>query len=167
MIPPLMAEIEEELKSLLMKAKVESEKVGLKAQHSENEGHSIRSQHFMGNRWELMPIDSVMPSNHLILCHHLLFLPSVFPSTRVFSNESILCIRWPKYWSFSFSINPSNEYSWLTSFRVDWFDHPAVLGTLKSLLQHCSLKASIPWSSVSLWSSSHIHTDYWENHSFE
>ena len=120
--------------------------------------------------WSLlkfMPIESVMPSNHFILCHHLLFLPSIFLSTRVFSNESIPCIRWPKYWSFSFSISPFNEYSRLISFSMDRFDLLAVLGTLKSLLQHCSLKASIPWSSVSLWSSSHIHTDYWENHSFE
>ena len=86
---------------------------------------------------------------------------------RVFSNESILCIKWPKYWSFSFSISPFNEYSRLISFSMDRFDLPAVLGTLKSLLQHCSSKASIPWCSVSLWSSSHIHTDYWENHSFD
>ena len=85
---------------------------------------------------KLMPIESVMPSNHLILCHHLLFLPSIFPSTRVFSDESILCIRWPKYWSFSFSISPFNEYSRLISFSMDRFDLPAVLGTPKSLLQH-------------------------------
>ena len=99
---------------------------------------------------KLMPIESVMPFNHLILCHHLLFLPSIFPSTRVFSNESILCIRWPKYWSFSFSISPFNEYSRLNSFSMDRFDLPAVLGTLKSLLQHCISKASIPWCSISL-----------------
>ena len=99
---------------------------------------------------KLMPIELVMPSNHLILCHHLLFLPSVFPSTRVFSNESILCIRWPKYWSFSFSISPFNEYSRLNSFSMDRFDLPAVLGTLKSLLQHCISKASIRWCSISL-----------------
>ena len=84
-----------------------------------------------------------MPSNHLILCHPLLLLPSVFPSIRVFSNEFILCIRWPKYWSFSFSISPSNEYSGLISFRIDWLDLFAVQGTLKSLLQHHSSKASI------------------------
>ena len=78
--------------------------------------------------------ESVMPSNHLVLCHPLLSLPSVFPSIRVFSNELALCIRWPKYWSFSFSISPSNEYSGLISFRMDWFDLPAVQGTLKSLL---------------------------------
>ena len=85
----------------------------------------------------------IMTSNHLILCCPLLFLPSIFPSIRVFSNESVLCIRWPKYWSFSFSISPSNEYSGLISFRMDWLDRPAVQGTLKSLLQHHSSKASI------------------------
>ena len=84
-----------------------------------------------------------MPSDHLILCHPLLLLPSIFPSIRVFSNESVLCIRWPKYWSFSFSISPSNEYSGLISFKIDWFDLPAVQGTLRSLLQHHSSKASI------------------------
>ena len=84
-----------------------------------------------------------MPSNHLILCHPLLLPPSIFPSIRVFSDESVLHIRWPKYWSFSFSISPSNEYSGLTSFRMDWLDHLAVQGTLKSLLQHHSSKASI------------------------
>ena len=84
-----------------------------------------------------------MPSNHLILCHPLLLLPSIFPSIMVFSNESVLCIRWPKYWSFSFSISPSNEYSGLISFRIDWFDLLAVQGTLKSLLQYHSSKASI------------------------
>ena len=91
---------------------------------------------------KLMPFESVMPSNHLILCHPLLLLPSIFPSLRVFSNESALHIRWPKYWSFSFSISPSNEYSGLIPFRIDWFDL-AVQGTLKSLLQHHSSKASI------------------------
>ena len=90
-----------------------------------------------------MSIESVMPSNHLILCRPLLFLPSIFPSIRVFSNESALHIRWPKYWSFSFNISPSNEYSLLISFRMDWLDLLAVPGTLKSLLQHHSLKASI------------------------
>jgi len=88
-------------------------------------------------------IESVMPSNHLILCHPLL-LPSVFPSIMFFSNESILHIRWPKYWSFSFSISPSNEYSRLISFRIDWFDLLAFQGTLKSLLKHHRSKASIP-----------------------
>ena len=92
---------------------------------------------------KLMPIQSMMPSNHLILFHPLLLLPSVLPSTRVFSIESILCIRWPKYWSFSFSISPSIEYSELISFRMDWLDLLAVQGTLKSLLQHHSSKASI------------------------
>ena len=84
-----------------------------------------------------------MPSNHLIPCHPLLFPPSIFPSIRVFSNESVLCIRWPKYWSFNFSISPSNEYSGLISFRMNWLDLHAVQGTLKSLLQHYSSKASI------------------------
>ena len=87
-------------------------------------------------------IESLMPSHHLILCHPLLFLPSIFPSMRVFSNESTLHMRWPKYWSFSFSISPSNEYSGLISFRVDWMNLLAVQGTLKSLLQHHSSKAS-------------------------
>ena len=90
---------------------------------------------------ELMSIESVMPSNHLILCRLLLLLPSIFPSIRVFANESVLCIRWPKYWSFSLS--PVNEYSGLVSFRMDWLDLLAVQGTLKSLLQHHSSKASI------------------------
>jgi len=97
------------------------------------------------NSWsllKLMSIESVMPSNHLILCHPLL-LPSIFPSMRVFSNELALRIRWPKYWSFSLNISPSNEYSGLISFRVDWLDLLAVQGTLKSLLQHHSSKASI------------------------
>ena len=90
-----------------------------------------------------MAIESVMPSNHLILCRPLLLLPSISPSIRVFSNESALCIRWPKYWSFSFSISPSNECSELISFRMDWLDLLAVQETLKSLLQHHSWKASI------------------------
>ena len=92
---------------------------------------------------KLMFIKLVMPSNNLIICHPLLFLPSIFPSIRVFSNEAVLCIRWPKYWSFSLSISPSNEYSGLISFRMDWLDLLAVQGTLKSLLQHHSSKASI------------------------
>ena len=92
---------------------------------------------------KLMPIDSVMPFNHLILCHPLLLLPSIFPSIRVLSNESALLIRWPEYWSFSFSINPSNEHSGLISFRMDWLDLLAVPGTLKSLLQRHWSKASI------------------------
>ena len=92
---------------------------------------------------KLTSIESVMPSNHLILCHPLLLLPSIFPSIRVFSNESVLCIRWPKHWSFNFSISLSNESSELISFRIDWFDLLAVQGTLKSLLQHHSSTASI------------------------
>ena len=89
-----------------------------------------------------------MPSNHLILCHPLLLLPSIFPSIRVFSNESALHIRWPKYWSFSLNISPSNEYSGLISFRIDWFDLRAVQGTLKGLIQQHSSKASILWGSA-------------------
>ena len=92
---------------------------------------------------ELMSIELVMPSNHLVLCHTLLLLPPIFPSIRVFPKESVLHIRWPKYWSFSFSINPPNEYSGLISFRMDWLDLFAVQGTLKSLLQHHTSKASI------------------------
>ena len=90
-----------------------------------------------------MSIESVMPSNHLIVCHPLLLLPSIFPSIRVFSNESALHIRWPKYWSFRFNISPSNEHPGLISFRMDWLDLLAVQGTLKSLLQHHSSKASV------------------------
>ena len=92
---------------------------------------------------KLMSIESVMPSSHLILCHPLLLLPSIPPSIRVFSSESTLHMRWPKYWSFSFSISPSNEHSGLISFRMDWLDLLAVQGTLKSLLQHHSSKASV------------------------
>ena len=112
-------------------------------------------------------IESVMPSNHLILCRPLLLPPSIFPSIRVFSNESVLPIRWPKCWSFSFSISPSNEYSGLISFRIDWFDPLAVQGTHKSLLQHHSSKASILCCSaffIVQLSSTH---DYWKNHSFD
>ena len=103
------------------------------------------------NSWnllKLMSIESVIPSSHLILCHPLLLLPSIFPSIRVFSNESALRIRWPKYWSFSFNISPSNEYSGLISFRMDWLDLLAVQGILKSLLQYHSSKASILWCSA-------------------
>ena len=103
------------------------------------------------NSWsllKLMPIELVMPSNYLVLCHPLLLLPSSFPGIRVFSNKSVLHIRWPKYWSFSFSISPSNEYSGLISFRIDWFGLIAVQGTLKSLLQHHTWKASILWRSA-------------------
>ena len=95
---------------------------------------------------KLMSVELMMPSNYLILCHLLLLLPSIFPSIRVFSNEPVLCIRWPKYWSFS--ISPSNEYSGLISFRIDWFDLFAVQGTLKSLLQHYGSKASLLWHSA-------------------
>ena len=95
-----------------------------------------------------MSIESVMPSNHLSLCHPLLLLPSIFSRIRIFSNESVIRITWPKYWSFNFSISLSNEYSGLISFRIDWLDLLAVQGTLKSLLQHHSSKASIIWRSV-------------------
>ena len=111
---------------------------------------------------QLVSIESVMTSNHLILCCPLLLLPSVFPSIRIFSSESALCIRWPKSWSFSFSISPSNEYSGLISFRIDWLNLFAVQGTLKSLLQHQSSKASNAW--VLLWdcsASSVPHSSYW------
>ena len=97
---------------------------------------------------KLMSIKSVMPSNRLVLCHPLLLLPSIFPNIRVLFNKSALHITWPKYWSFSFSISSSNEYSGLISFRIDWFDLLAVQGTLKSLLQHHNLKASILWCSA-------------------
>ena len=107
---------------------------------------------------KLMSIESVMPCNHLILCHPLLLLPSIFPSIRVFSSKSVLRIRWPKYWSFIFSISPSNEYSGLISFRMDWLDLLAVQGTLKHLLQHHSSKHQFFSTQLSLWSNSHIHT---------
>ena len=103
------------------------------------------------NSWSLLKlicIKSVMPSNHLILCHPLLLLPSIFPNIRIFSNESVLHIRWPKYWSFSFSISPSNEYLGKISFRMDCLDLLAFQGTLKSLLQHHTSKSSILWCSV-------------------
>ena len=97
---------------------------------------------------KLMSIESVIPSNHLILCHPLILLPSIFASIRVFSNESVLCLRWPNYWGFSFSVSPSNGYSGLISFGIDWLDLLAVQGILKSLLQHHSSKASIVWRSA-------------------
>ena len=110
-----------------------------------------------------MSIVSVMPSNHLILCRPLLLLHSIFPSIRVFSNESALCIRWPKYWSFSFNVSPSNEHPGLVSFRMDWLDLLAVQGTLKSLLQHHSSKAlSSALSFLHSPTLTSIH-DYWEN----
>ena len=105
----------------------------------------------IANSWsllKLMSIKSVMPSNHLFLCRPLLLLPLIFPSIRVFSNESVLHIRWPKDWSFSFSISPSNEHPGLISFRMDWLDLLAVQGTLRSLLQHHSSKASVLWGSA-------------------
>ena len=111
---------------------------------------------------KLMSIDSVMPSKHLILCRPLL-LASIFPSIRVFSSESVLHIRWPKYWSFSFSISPSSEYSGLISFRIDWLDLLAVQGTLKSLLQHHSSSALSFLYGPTLTSI----LDYWKNHSFD
>ena len=113
------------------------------------------------NSWSLLKlisIESVMPFNHLVLCRPLLLLPSIFPSIRVFSNESALRIRWSKYWSFSFNISPSYEHSELISFRMDWLDLFAVQGTLKSLLQNHSSKASILQAQLSLGSNSHIHT---------
>ena len=112
-------------------------------------------------------IESVMPSSHIILGCPLLLLPSIFPSIRAFSNESVLHIRWPKYWSFSFSISPSKEYSGLISFRMDWLDLLVVHGTLKSLLQHHSSKASI-LSCYFLYGPTLTSThDYWKNHSFD
>ena len=117
---------------------------------------------------KLMSIELVIPSNHLILCCPLL-LSSIFPSIRVFSSELVVCIRWPNYWSFGFSISPSNEYSGLISFTIDWLDLLAVQGTLKNLLQHHSSKASINSSALSFL---HVPTlisihDYWKNHSFD
>ena len=112
------------------------------------------------NSWsllKLMSIESVMPSNHLIVSHPLLLPPSIFPSTGVFSTESVLHIRWPKYWSFSFSISPSNEHPALISFRINWLDRLEVQRTLKNLLQHHSSKAPTLQCSA-LWSNSHIHT---------
>ena len=127
-----------------------------------------------GNLLKPMSVESVMPSNHLIFCRPLLLLPSIFPSIRVFSNELVLHIRWPKYWSFSFSISPSNEHPGLISFRMDWLDLLAVQGTLKSLLQHHSSKASVFQHSAfftvqlsHLWIIStnicHFRTPNWEN----
>ena len=122
------------------------------------------------NSWsppKSVSIQSIMPSNHLILCHPLL-LPSIFPSIRVFSNESALCIRWPKYWSFSINISPSNEHPGLISFKMDWLDVLAVQGTLKNLLQHLSSKESIlrhlAFFIVPTLTSIH---DYWKNQSFD
>ena len=117
---------------------------------------------------KLMSIESVMPSNHLILCRPLLLLPSIFPSIKDFSNKSALCISWPKYWSFSFSISPSNEYSELISFRIDWFDFLAVQETLKSFSPLAQFK-SINSSALSFLYSPTLTSiyDYWKNHSFD
>ena len=118
------------------------------------------------NLLKLMSIESMMISNHLILCCPLLLLPSIFPSIRVISNELVLHIGWPKYWSFSFSISASNEYSGLISFRIDWFDPLAIQGTLKSLLQHHSSKTStLRCSAFFMVQLSHLY--YWKNHSFD
>ena len=167
-----MAESEEELKSLLMKVKKEGEKAGLNSTLKKlRSWHPVPSVQFSSVQslshvqlfetpWtaacqaslsitnsqgllKLASIELVMPSNHLILCRSLLLLPSIFPSIRIFSNESAFHIRWPKYWSFSFSISPSKETPGLISFRMDWLDLLEVQGTLKSLLQHHSSKASI------------------------
>ena len=107
---------------------------------------------------KLRSIELAVLSNHLILCHPLLLLPLVLPSISVFSSESVLHIRWPKYWNFSFSISPSNEHPGLIFFRIDWLDLPAIQGTLKSLLQHHNLKASLLWCSAFFIVHSHIHT---------
>ena len=133
-------------------------------QHARLSCPSLSSQSLL----KLMSIESMMPSSHLILCRSLFLLPSIFLSIRVFSNESGLCIRWPKYWSFCFSISPSNEYSGLISFRIDWFDLLAVQGTLKIFLPASQFK-SISSSALSLLCGpalTSIH-DYWKNHSFD
>ena len=120
-----------------------------------------------GSLLKLMSIELVMPSNHLILCHPL-SSPSIFPSIRVFSNESVLCIKWPKYWSFSFSISPSNEYSGWIYFRIDWLDLLAVQETLKSLLQHHSSKTSIVWcSAFYIVQLSHPYMTSGKSHTFD
>ena len=116
---------------------------------------------------KLTSIELMMPSKHFILCYPLLLLPSIFPSIRIFSNQSVIHIRWPKYWIFSFSISPSNEYLGLIFFRMDCFDLLAVQGTLKSLVQHHSSKHQFSGAQPSLWSNSHIHTWLLENYSFE
>ena len=117
--------------------------------------------------FKLMSIESLMPSNHLIFNRRLLLLASIFPSIKVFSNESVLHIRWPKNWSFSFSISPSNEYSGLVSFRTDWFDLLAVQRTLKSLLQYHGLKVSVSVLSFLYGPALTSIHDYWKNHSFD
>ena len=124
--------------------------------------------HYLPGMLKLMFIDSLMPSNQLIVCHSLLLLPLVFPILTVFSNELALHIKLPKYWSFSISISPSKEYLGLISFRIDWINLLVVQGTLKNLLQHHSLKASILWHSTLTWVSTFtsIH-DYWKNYNFD
>ena len=135
----------------------------LTAAHQASQSFSI-SQSLL----KLMSIEYVMSSNHLILCRPLLLLPSLFPSIRAFSNELALWIRWPKYWSLSFSISPSNEYSGLISFRIEWFDVLVVQGALKSLLQHHSSKASALWCPAFLMVQLfHLVHDHWKNHSFD
>ena len=124
--------------------------------------------HYLQSLLKLTSIESVMLSKHLILCHPLLLSPSIFPSIKVFSNEPALRIRWPKYWSFSFSISPSNEYSELISFRTDWFNLLAVQGTLKSFLQDRNSKALILWcSAFFMVQLSHLYMTTWKNYSFE
>ena len=115
---------------------------------------------------KLMSIETVMPSNHIILCHPLLLPPSIFPSIGVFANESVLRISWPKYWSFSFSISPSNECSGLISFRIDWFDLLQSKGLSRVFSNTTVQKHQFFRAQLSLWSNSHIH-DYWKNHSFD
>ena len=132
---------------------------------------TCRASLSIANTWsllKLMSIELVIPYNHLILCHPLLLPSSIFPSIRVFSNESVRSIRWPKYWSFSFSISPSNEHPGLVSFRMDWLDVIKVKRTLKSLLQNHSLKASILWcSAFFIVQFSHPIHDYWKNHNLD
>ena len=130
--------------------------------------HRVRLNKRLSSSSSSMSIESVMPSNHLILCRPLLLPPSIFPSIRVFSNESVLHIRWPKYWSFSFSISPSNEYSGLISFRMYWLDLLAVQGTFKSLLQHHSSRASILQHSLFFMVQlSYPYMTTGKNHSFD
>ena len=117
--------------------------------------------------FKLTSIESVMPSSHLILCHYLFLLPTIPPRIRIFSNESTLRMRWPKYWSFSFRMIPSKEHPGLISFRMDWLDLLAVQGTLKSLLQYHSSKESILWHSAFFMDVVQLSHDYWESHSFD
>ena len=190
-----MSENEEELKSLLRKVKEESEKAGLQLNIQElkswhlGPSDRIRSDQSLSHVWlfetpwiaahqaslsitnsrsspKLMCIESVMPSSYLILCRSLLLLPPIPPSIRVFSNESTLHVRWPKYWSFSLSISPSKEHLGLISFRMDWLDLLAVQGALKSLLQHHSSKASSVLSFLHSPTLTSIH-DHWKNHSLD